>query len=185
MRTTARVGGLVRRVLQDLGLEKRVLRQAAVALWPDVVGAQASRHSRAVAVRGEVLMVATRTPVWAHNLTFLKQQLLDRLQERLGARVIEDIRFSSRGWQEPEQPRRTGGTGARSRRLGAQGKEPQQEKMVEEIAARVEDEELRESVVRGLTGVLGARSGRMREGWTRCQACGRIHRSRQKCCACS
>jgi len=187
MSPTARLGGLVRRVIRDLGLEARLLRHTAAGIWPEIAGAEAARHSRATAVRGDVLFVATRTPAWAHNLTFFKKKYIERLEERLGKRVIEDIRFSSRGWQESDQSpagshQGQRGSSGQRQRAAASEMEPQQRSVVEGIAAPISDEDLRRSVVRGLSAELRARQARSEKGWSRCPVCGKIRRGRRKCC---
>ena len=59
--------------------------------WDDVVGAAIARHAQPTRMRRGVLVVAVDGPEWMHELHYLKQDLRDRLNDRLGRRVVRDV----------------------------------------------------------------------------------------------
>lgn len=81
-------------VLKRLGLERTLAAQQAVLIWPELVGAKTAEHSRAVAVDSGVLIVMVDSPAWSTQLSYLKPQLLRRLEQRLGPGLVKDIRFA-------------------------------------------------------------------------------------------
>ncbi|MCS6782208.1 MAG: DUF721 domain-containing protein [Gloeomargarita sp. SKYBB_i_bin120] len=66
--------------------------QALVHLWAEVVGPTIQQQTEPLYIRQAVLYVATRSPVWAQNLAFERQRLLQRLNALL-PQPLQDIRF--------------------------------------------------------------------------------------------
>lgn len=72
--------------------------QILLHCWPEVVGAVIAAHTQPLLIQREVLRVATSSAAWAQNLTFERQRLLLKLNERLPTPLV-DIHFSTAGWQ--------------------------------------------------------------------------------------
>ena len=75
--------------------------QSLLKFWTEVVGAVIAAHTQPLSIQREVLRVATSSAAWAQNLTFQRQQLLLKLNEKLPTPLV-DIRFSTAGWQRPQ-----------------------------------------------------------------------------------
>lgn len=69
--------------------------------WAEVVGAVVAAHTRPLSIQRDVLRVATSSAAWAQNLTFERQRLLLKLNEKLSVNLV-DIHFSTAGWQRPK-----------------------------------------------------------------------------------
>jgi len=67
--------------------------------WMEVVGAVVAAQTRPIALQRQVLHVATSSSVWAQNLMFERQRILDKLNAQLPFR-ISDIRFSTARWND-------------------------------------------------------------------------------------
>ncbi|MBD2357692.1 DUF721 domain-containing protein [Tolypothrix sp. FACHB-123] len=72
--------------------------QLLLKIWPEVVGIVANAHTRPLSMQRDVLRVATSSAAWAQNLTFKRQSLILKLNEKLSISLV-DIRFSTAGWQ--------------------------------------------------------------------------------------
>lgn len=94
------LGPLVKRMLENLGLQSKVRERQAMAEWADVVGEQISAVAIPADIRDGILYVSCRSSAWSNELTFLKPEITARLNERIGAEVIKDIRFSARGFKK-------------------------------------------------------------------------------------
>lgn len=118
-RGPAPLGTALSEALRQLGLVQR-LQQARVVLdWPDTVGREIARHTRACSLRRGVLSVQVRTPAWAAQLAFFKADLIARLNQRAQAQIVQDIHWLVGDW--PKRPgrrlaRRPPLTGLRLRR---------------------------------------------------------------------
>ncbi|MBD1910208.1 MULTISPECIES: DUF721 domain-containing protein [unclassified Leptolyngbya] len=71
--------------------------QRLLAHWPEVVGTAVAAQTRPIALQRDVLQVATSSSVWAQNLMFERQRILDKLNSQLSL-AVKDIRFSTAHW---------------------------------------------------------------------------------------
>lgn len=93
-------------MLRDHELQEPLKPHTARIIWPEIVGPEIAAATFAEAVRGGVLFVRVRSAAWANELTFYKKDILDRLNARVGAKVISDIHFktSGRAFNAPRKP---------------------------------------------------------------------------------
>jgi predicted nucleic acid-binding Zn ribbon protein len=87
------VGGLVGKVLGDLGLDGVALAHRIGVQWEDIVGPQVAAHCRPLGIRAGVLELQVESPVWAQQLQLRKTELLERLADRFGAEAPRELRF--------------------------------------------------------------------------------------------
>jgi predicted nucleic acid-binding Zn ribbon protein len=95
----ARIGEILPRVLEKLGLDRRVAEQRVALVWPQVVGPQAARHSRVLGVREGVLTVEVDQSVWGSELQLQEAEIRRRISEMLPRVRIDRIRFRASGRQ--------------------------------------------------------------------------------------
>lgn len=131
-----------------------------VGVWPSLVGEQIAKNAwPARFARDGTLHVATSSSAWAFELSQLAQQLLGRLQEALGGEGPQAIRFApGKLPDEPEVP------AAADRKKRAVEPSPEDVERAFELAARIEDESLREVVAKTAAQSL-ARAGDDRWFW--------------------
>ena len=108
------VAGLLEGVLEDLGVAGKVRECQALLAWESVAGPQLARHARAMRVQRGRLQLAVPSAVWRTHLSFSKQQLVERINQRLGRRVIRDLIFVNRPTED-----RAGGTTGKGNRSDA------------------------------------------------------------------
>lgn len=75
--------------------------QRLLKCWSEVVPAVVAANTRPLSIERGVLRVATSSAAWAQNLTFERQRLLLKLNEKLPDPLV-DIRFSTAQWQRPK-----------------------------------------------------------------------------------
>lgn len=90
------VGALLDGVLADLGVADKVRECQALLAWEEVAGPRLAAHARALRVQRGRLQLAVPSAVWRTHLSFSKQQLVQRINQRLGRRVIRDLVFVNR-----------------------------------------------------------------------------------------
>lgn len=91
------LGDALAEVTRDLGLGDARTVGALVRQWEAVVGESIARHARPVRLRDGVLVVEVDGPAWATQLRYLSTDLSTRLNEALGAAVIDAVRVTVRG----------------------------------------------------------------------------------------
>ncbi len=88
-----KVGGVIQGYLERLGFSARLGKQVAVLRWAEIAGPKIAEETEALRIDGDTLVVKVNRAAWRQQLTFLKSELLTRLESKLGKGVIKDIRF--------------------------------------------------------------------------------------------
>ena len=86
------IGSALPKTLASLGITRRTREAQALWLWPQVVG-DLARETKALKLTGGTLLVTASSPALAHQLHLERSMLIDRLNERIGAPVVREIRF--------------------------------------------------------------------------------------------
>ncbi len=90
----ARLSDLLPKVMQKLGLKERLQEHDVLAAWKNVAGEFIATHSQPISLRDGILYVHVLQPALHYELERVnKPQILRKLKQRFGARVIRDLRF--------------------------------------------------------------------------------------------
>jgi predicted nucleic acid-binding Zn ribbon protein len=73
-----------------------------LGVWETVLDPAILSYTKPLAIRRQVLWVATLSPVWAQNLTLQRYGLLKKLNSQL-TQPLTDIRFSAAQWHQVEE----------------------------------------------------------------------------------
>jgi predicted nucleic acid-binding Zn ribbon protein len=87
------VNAVLERVLSALNLGLKVKQYRIWDVWNSVVGEAIARQAQPQHIRAMVLWVAVSSSTWMQQLEFMKRQIVERINERIGEKVISDIRF--------------------------------------------------------------------------------------------
>lgn len=79
--------------LKNLGLTQKLKESELFALWKDVAGPQVAQFTQAEHFKGGVLFVTVMNHVWLQHLGFFKETFIEKLNERLGEPLVEQIFF--------------------------------------------------------------------------------------------
>jgi predicted nucleic acid-binding Zn ribbon protein len=85
------VADALRAALARLPIARRLADHALWNEWDAVVGATLAQHARPERLRHGVLLVAVDSAEWMQELQFLKHDLRERLNTRLGRTAVRDI----------------------------------------------------------------------------------------------
>jgi predicted nucleic acid-binding Zn ribbon protein len=67
--------------------------RAVWGFWDRVVGETLARNAQPEAFKHRILLVHVSSSAWLQELHFMKNELIERLNQAAGARVLEDIQF--------------------------------------------------------------------------------------------
>jgi predicted nucleic acid-binding Zn ribbon protein len=79
-----RVGGVVPKVLRDLGLDESARALRICEGWERAVGVEVASHCRPVALRNGVLEAQVDSSAWCQTLRLRTPELLERLSRAFG-----------------------------------------------------------------------------------------------------
>ena len=87
-------GDLLPKLMQRLGLRERLHETEVIDAWSKIVGDFIAAHSSPVALREGILYVRVLQPALHYELEQIsKPEILRKLKQRFGAKIIRDIRF--------------------------------------------------------------------------------------------
>jgi hypothetical protein len=141
MRRPVAVADLLSSAFHGKPAGKRLEEGKIWLVWDAAVGKQIAGKARPVSFREGILTVAVVSAPWMQQLTFLKQGMIEKLNERLGTDLVHDI-FLKAGLQEAKTSAPKPG-GREARRLTSEE--------VERVATQTEtirDDELRAQFAR-------------------------------------
>lgn len=81
------------RLFKSLGMRDRFEENLAIALWDSTVGKEIARHTEPFKVVKGILFVKVEDDVWRNELMFHKHDIIQRLNQQLGKKAIEEIKF--------------------------------------------------------------------------------------------
>lgn len=132
----AAVADLLAEIFQGKPAGKRLKEGKIWLVWEIAVGEQIAAHARPAGFREGVLTVAVASAPWMQQLSYLKKNIIAKLNKRLGEELVKDI-FLRAGSREPSVPQPTA-LRKKARPLSSEEKE-----RIAERAAAIADPELR------------------------------------------
>lgn len=88
-----KIGKIVDKTIDDLGLKKSMQEIASIEVWPKVVGKLIADKTNPKRVKNSKLWVEVSSSVWMNELLYWKPRLISRINKALGNKVIKDIIF--------------------------------------------------------------------------------------------
>ena len=90
---TERVDAVIRQFLRINGIETPYNQYRLVQAWPVVMGPLIQRHTADIFIKNQTLHVKITSPAIKQNLMMEHRALARKLNEHIGAQVIEDVHF--------------------------------------------------------------------------------------------
>ena len=83
----------IEEAIDNTGIKSALSQEAAVVLWGSVVGETVSSVTKAERVESGVLIVKVETAVWRQELHMQKEEIINKVNKKIGTRAIREIRF--------------------------------------------------------------------------------------------
>lgn len=87
------LGAVLQKIAAQSGLDKKLQEVSVLDFWEEIVGAQAAKSCVIKKLEHGIITVHASAPVWRTELQMRKAEVLARLNERVGAEVVQDIIF--------------------------------------------------------------------------------------------
>lgn len=62
-------------------------------IWEETVGSVIAENARPAAFKGRILLVHVSSSPWLHQLHYLKQEIIEKVNLALGKSLVEDLKF--------------------------------------------------------------------------------------------
>ena len=87
------LGSVIEKIMQS-GIRKQDTPLLQVwELWDKAVGEIIAENARPAAFKGKILLVHVNSSPWLHQLSFLKKDILARINRELGQDLVDEIKF--------------------------------------------------------------------------------------------
>ena len=83
----------IEEAIHSTGIKSALSQEAAVVLWGSVVGEAVSSVTRAERVESGTLIVKVETAVWRQELHMQKEEIINKINKKIGTRAIREIRL--------------------------------------------------------------------------------------------
>ncbi len=84
---------LIFQFLESIGIKERVEEHFAFVYWDSVVGKEIAKQTEPTKITRGILFVKVKDSVWRNELQYFKNEIIEKLNKRIGKKVIEDIKF--------------------------------------------------------------------------------------------
>lgn len=84
---------LLQQFIRNEGLETPLLQKRTIDAWEHVTGKTVAEYTGEKFIKNQVLFVKITNPALRQDLSMMRSQLLRRLNEVAGVKVISDIRI--------------------------------------------------------------------------------------------
>ena len=99
------LGALLTSILGELGVSGKLAECEVLLAWEEVAGPELAARARPTRVRNASLELAVPSAAWRTQLSFAKDDLVRRLNERVGRSVVSDIKLTNSPLEELRSPR--------------------------------------------------------------------------------
>ncbi len=91
--TTSPVHAEVTSVLREMCRRNRYFHPEIWVRWLEITGPEISAHAFPLSLKAKILTVGVVNSTWLHELSFLKNDLLDRITEEVGPGIVLEVRL--------------------------------------------------------------------------------------------
>lgn len=89
------LGSILSGALNNTEMGTKIKENTCLLVWDEVVGDHISSASQPDFVKDGILFVLTKSPVWANELSFYKNEIIQNLNRKVGGNVIREIIFKA------------------------------------------------------------------------------------------
>ncbi|MCG6534032.1 MAG: DUF721 domain-containing protein [Syntrophales bacterium LBB04] len=157
--TLQRIDEILSRALKKRHVPFRKEDRRLIEIWEKAVGPQIAAQSRPESIKRDVLLVKVSSSVWLHQLHFLKEEIMGKINASAAGAAFKDIHFSI--GQLPQSPGE--GKAPSALPLPTVHLKERDKKMMETCLASLNDQELKDIIKRVMTKEITLRRLRERQ----------------------
>ncbi len=87
------VGDILSNTIREKGWDKFLALEQLKRDWSDLVGKQIAQNSQPVFIKENKLTVEVSSPIWANQLNFLKDKVMETINHYYKKEVVKEIYF--------------------------------------------------------------------------------------------
>ena len=84
---------VIERAISDAGIKYALDQETALGLWSVIVGNVVSKVTKVEKVDSGTMFIRVDSSVWRQELHMQKEELVNKINNKVGTKAIRDIRF--------------------------------------------------------------------------------------------
>ena len=84
---------VLKKTIENSSFKNAILQENAISIWPNVVGKNISKISKATSVDKGVLFVKVESATWKQELHMQKNEIINKINEKIRSKTIKEIRL--------------------------------------------------------------------------------------------
>ena len=175
------IDDLLDKALRNLGISKKIKKTQILNTWSKVIGEEIKEHTEAKYFDRGTLFVNVDNSSWAHQLLFMKENLITKINEKLKEELLNEIRFKVGHISDEQYDFSTD----QESKIKKEELNEAEIKELEQTANNIGDENLREKFLNLLTESKKTNKWREKNNWHECPECEvLIPEFKEKCSIC-
>lgn len=87
------INKLIFQFLKGIGIKDKIEENFAIVYWDSVVGKEIAEKTEPFKVLKGSLFVKVADTVWRNELQYFKNEIIEKLNKKIGKKIIKDIKF--------------------------------------------------------------------------------------------
>ena len=172
---------LLNKALRQLGISKKVKKTQLLNTWSKVIGKDIKEHTEAKYFDRGTLFVNVDNSSWAHQLLFMKQNLIKKLNNKLDEELVTEIRFKVGHISNQDYENKTN----QDSEIKKVELNSEEETKLQQTASSINDDNLRNKFCNLLRESKKTDKWRKNNNWQECPECSTlIPDSKDQCSIC-
>jgi len=80
---------------REVSLARKLAENKAFQLWNGIVGPKVAAHTKPLKIQDNIFFVKVDNSAWSNELSFFKKDIIKKINEGVGMRIIKDVYFKS------------------------------------------------------------------------------------------
>lgn len=159
--------------IRNMGLQKKYNAQSVIVHWKKIVGDDIANHTYPVLVQSGILLIAVNNSVWCHHLSMMKDNIISKINDFIGEKLILDIRFQAgNSKKNPNQENtNTEVEYPIKYQLSKVKLNEADVQIIHETVAPVHDKYLKQKIMRIMRKDLAMKNIKKQNNWHECKNC--------------
>jgi hypothetical protein len=171
---------ILKDTLKQRKIYKRVIESLVFVIWDEVIGEKLCKYTCPSYLKNGVLFVNVPNSMWSHHLSFLKPDIIERINTKIGNMVVKDLRFKL---GTINYSNRTVSFKENERNLNDIYLTAEEDSKIDRMLSHLKDEELRRLLKSIISIDYKNKKWMEQNNWKRCKNCRRYYKSKRDVCA--
>jgi len=97
-----KIGDIVNKVLKNWGLGRKGKEQQVFQVWKEALGEPLASNLRPLFIAQGSLVIGVRDSAWMQELQFMKKEIKQKLNRKLGPGTVREVRFKISGFEDKD-----------------------------------------------------------------------------------